>query len=223
MGQANPFTRRHTQAEIILLCGRWQVRIARFPTFLLVMLAAVSTACNLGSQVSSGNSSATSAPTPFVVSATTPPIILTQQILENLDYSMGNARISLVSGKFTGQLPGYPGPGEASLGLTAPGDLNNDGVVDAVAVLFYHTQSTTGHFSYLEAVVLKNGKPSNIANVYLGDREQFQTVTIENGEVVIKLIAHVAGDGGCCPSTAQIWRYRLQGDKWVQTDSNKHI
>jgi len=198
----------------------------RHVAILLIMFLTVSTACALGGPASSGSESgATSSPAPRAagtLQATPTVFTLTPQMLANLEYSIGDIRVSLANGAFNGQLPGYPGPGVASMGPTAFGDLDNDGVSDAAAIVFYNTIGTTGHFSYLEAVLVNNGKPQNAANVFLGDRERIETMTIVNGEVVISLIAHAPGDGGCCPSVAQTWRYRLQSGKWVQLDLNHH-
>jgi hypothetical protein len=192
----------------------------------LVMLLLTSTACVVG------DTTFTTTPTPLPLASSTamiPPThvtptfsALSQTMLQNLEYTIGNVRLTLVNGTFSGQLPGFPGPGMASIDHIALGDLNNDGLSDAVGIVYYHTQNTTGHFSYLEAVESRNGKPLNVANVYLGDRENIQTVSIQNGVVVINLIAHSGTDGACCPSVAEVWQYRLQNDKWIQVDSNTH-
>jgi hypothetical protein len=95
------------------------------------------------------------------------------------------------------------------------GDINSDGVEDAV--VFLSTQNGgTGHFVEMAAVLDLNGTASNISTLYLGDRIIIESGTIQNATITLSLIVQGPNDGLCCPSQKETRNYHLDGDQLVE-------
>jgi hypothetical protein len=56
----------------------------------------------------------------------------------------------------------------------------------------------------------------NVATSFVGDREQVQAITIEDGVITLQLVAHGPDDPMCCPSQEVTKQYRLQDDQLVE-------
>jgi heat shock protein HslJ len=56
-----------------------------------------------------------------------------------------------------------------------------------------------------------------VASAFLGDRVQIQSLSVEDGEIVVEMIAHGDDDPMCCPTRYTVARYALQEDELVQT------
>ena len=94
------------------------------------------------------------------------------------------------------------------------GDLDGDGIADAVAVVFI-SGGGSGTFIHLVAVLDRDGAPEQAARVYLGDRVQVESVTIASGEIVMEMLAHRRSDGLCCPTLNVTRGFALRGDQLV--------
>ena len=95
------------------------------------------------------------------------------------------------------------------------GDLNADGVEDAVA--FLRTQNGgTGHFVELAAMLNQGGNPYNISTVSLGDRVGVESVQIVDGVIILAMRVQGPNDGMCCPSQLETWQFRLDNNLLVQ-------
>lgn len=113
-------------------------------------------------------------------------------------------------------------PGESSdiyvtqlLEPVAFGDLNGDGVPDAVA--FLSTQNGgTGNFREMAAMIDQGGTPENVSTVSLGDRVVIEAAQIEAGVITLNMRVQGPNDGMCCPSQSVTWRYRLEGGSLVK-------
>jgi len=92
--------------------------------------------------------------------------------------------------------------------LLALGDLNGDGLADAVATLA-GSGGGSGTFISLAALLNEAGSPSNVATTYLGDRVNVTSVSIDSGEITVHLVSHAPSDPLCCPSQATTRRFRL--------------
>jgi hypothetical protein len=95
------------------------------------------------------------------------------------------------------------------------GDLNGDGVDDA-AVILIESSGGSGNFRYLAAVINEGGAPVNVATQFIGDREQMQSITIEDGEITVDMVAHGPDDPMCCPTQEVTKRYQLRADQLVE-------
>jgi hypothetical protein len=79
------------------------------------------------------------------------------------------------------------------------GDLNGDGAQDA-AVVLTEQMGGSGSFTYLAAMLNKNGVPKQAAMTQLGDRTQIKSLAVRDGQVVVDLLTHGPNDPMCCPS-----------------------
>jgi hypothetical protein len=146
---------------------------------------------------------------------------LTVESLKNAKYNSifwKNETIKLKDGSYTREHPDSVSVGH--LGIFDDkilfGDLNGDGEKDAVIILD-SSFGGTGHFYELAVVVNKNGEPLQIASEDLGDRSIINSLEINDGKIIIDIIIHGPGDGGCCPTLRKIFEYELQNDKLIKT------
>jgi heat shock protein HslJ len=111
-------------------------------------------------------------------------------------------------------------PTVAFTDATALGDLNGDGVDDAVVVLV-ESSGGSGNFRCLAAVLNQNGSPENVATQLIGDREQVQSVTIDDAEISVNALTHGPEDPMCCPTQEVTLTYRFDGEKLVKISEEK--
>ncbi len=83
------------------------------------------------------------------------------------------------------------------------GDINMDGVEDAV-VFLYTQNGGTGHFVEMAAVLNLDGGPVNILTKYLGDRVIVESGTIQGGLITLTLRIQGPNDPLCCPNTIDV-------------------
>jgi len=99
--------------------------------------------------------------------------------------------------------------------FTTTGDLNGDGVPDAAVVLATNSGGS-GVFIDLAAVVVEDGQPVNVAITPLGDRVQINSLTIQDGQIVVDMVTHGPDDPMCCPTQQVVETYELQGYELVK-------
>lgn len=122
--------------------------------------------------------------------------------------------VTLENGRYEGE-PFAPGSATRPLvklvpGILATGDLDGDGIDEAVVVLA-HSSGGSGVFMYLATVRDDDGGVENTATVRLGDRVKVLAVAIDDDQVVAELVEHGPNDAMCCP-TSQVRRaWLLQG------------
>jgi hypothetical protein len=88
------------------------------------------------------------------------------------------------------------------------GDLNNDGLDDAAAILCW-SGGGSGIFYELAIFLNNNGKPEHVASKILGDRSDIQVLTIESGNVVVGGLFQGPDDAMCCPSVQRVIIFKL--------------
>ena len=91
------------------------------------------------------------------------------------------------------------------------GDLNKDGVKDAVVIMWGNTGGSDIPV-YLVAVTNKGKILRQAAHILLGDRVQMTSLTIDGGKIVAKTLGLAASDAACCPSVAATQTFTLRGN-----------
>ncbi|MCK5447389.1 MAG: hypothetical protein KAJ43_04560 [Gemmatimonadetes bacterium] len=99
----------------------------------------------------------------------------------------------------------------------AVGDLDQDGVPDAVVVLATNTGGS-GTFHDLAVVLNRDGVPENTANFFLGDRVPVDRIRIVDEEIHVELTMHGPADPMCCPSLEVTRKLRLVGGELEEID-----
>ncbi len=144
------------------------------------------------------------------------PAGLTIEALRNAEYQSefpASGKAKLTDGTYQEAIV----PGSASkLNLilsehVAFGDLNGDGAADAAVVLIADPGGS-GTFRHLAAVVSEQGQLQHVASAFLGDRVKVESLAIQDGEIVVQMIAHGPNDGLCCPTQKVTRVLRLTGD-----------
>ena len=127
--------------------------------------------------------------------------MLTRTVLRNTDYAAG--------------LPSYGTLQRDRIGAQDPlafGDLNGDGVEDAVVVLLL-VDGNTGH-RYLAAVLNKNGAPQHVASAFLGLNIRIDAVAITDGIVTLQTKQLGPNDPTCCPTKEVAAVFELAQNTW---------
>jgi hypothetical protein len=91
----------------------------------------------------------------------------------------------------------------------AAGDLNGDGLGDAVAILTSN-YGGSGSFYELTALVNQGAAMEQANSVELGDRVEIKGLKVEAGAVVVDMLAHGPDDPMCCPTMKTTRRFRLK-------------
>jgi hypothetical protein len=142
---------------------------------------------------------------------------LTVATLSNMTYRLGDGKsvttVTLVGAK--GQTNEEDGGEQFWLEEhVAFGDLDGDGVDDAVVVLV-SSGGGSGIFYQLVAVRQRNGIVETPAVKSLGDRIMINQINITNRIVAVDMITHGPDDPSCCPTERQVLKLKAQGSEFV--------
>ena len=96
------------------------------------------------------------------------------------------------------------------------GDLDGDGVEDAVVFLIERGGGTAA-FTYIAAQLNQDGQPVDAGAVMVEDRTQILAETITDGQVILEITTRGPGDGDCCPSYKTRRTYTLESGRLVDT------
>ncbi len=97
--------------------------------------------------------------------------------------------------------------------VVAYGDLNKDGVKDAVTALTVSIPNT-GNFSYLVVLVNEAGLPKNISAEFMGPQVKVKTLKINpDNSIEAVMDQYQAGDPECCPSLKITRTYQLKSNQ----------
>jgi hypothetical protein len=94
------------------------------------------------------------------------------------------------------------------------GDLDGDGVDDAIVVLV-SSGGGSGTFYQLVSVRQRNGIVETLAAKRLGDRIRINQINITNRVVAVDMITHGPDDPSCCPTERQVLKLNVQGSEFV--------
>jgi len=97
------------------------------------------------------------------------------------------------------------------------GDLDGDGVDDAVVVLV-SSGGGSGVFYSLVAVMQRNGRLETPAVRSLGDRIKINEINIRNDIVTVDMITQGPNDPLCCPTERQVLKLAVRGNKFVPVE-----
>jgi hypothetical protein len=128
-------------------------------------------------------------------------------------YTLENETITLVNGKAASNAE----PGSAtrttigSIGHSANGDLNGDGVADAAIVLI-RDAGGSGAYYYVAAAINIGGRAEGTDAKFLGDRITLRTIRIVNRQILVTYLDRKPGEPlSAKPTIAVTKRYALQG------------
>ncbi len=135
----------------------------------------------------------------------------------------GEAPITLVDGKWQGEPFVEGGASVPALWLTdgfyLAGDLDGDGLEEAVAHLTYGTGGT-GQFGYLAAMGRQNGAVVHKGIGPTGDRVQIRDARIDGTRIVLDVLQAGPDDGMCCPSQLATRIFALEGAALVEVGTD---
>jgi len=144
---------------------------------------------------------------------------LTEESLKDAEYQgIYPEAVKLTDGQYEGEPFVEGGASRPTVLFTEPyalGDLDGDGVDDA-AVLLVENSGGSGSFVYLAAVLNRDGQPENVATTLLGDRAQVEELSIDSGQIGVKMLTHGPEDPMCCPSQESQETYTLEGGGLVK-------
>ena len=142
---------------------------------------------------------------------------LTTQDLKNAEYVIiKHGKIKLKNGEYGNKADIVS---ENHLSVTFEkaefGDLNDDGVEDAVVILNTYAGGNRS-FMELAAVLNRDGAPYNIASIDMGYSVPINFLSIESGNIIIDMMTYGPNDAMCCPTERKVFRYKLSGWELVQ-------
>jgi hypothetical protein len=133
----------------------------------------------------------------------------------------GSGGITLIDGVY--QEPAEPGSATTTIVMLtdqiAFGDLDGDGVGDAIAII-ETDPGGSGVFFELVAVVATPSGARPVATASLGDRTDIEAVAISGGVVTVDLVTQGPEDPMCCPTAREQRIYRLVGDALVRENGS---
>jgi hypothetical protein len=168
-------------------------------------------------------------PAPQIVQPSTPatapkpsatvPARLTMTSVANMNYQVGDAlselgertrTVKLVDGK------GSLGDWNAFLDKEhiAFGDLDGDGIDDAVVVLTFEGPGSAAP-QVLAAVTNRSGKGESTAVKRLGYNAVIKSINISGGVITVEMLTVGPNDPMCCPATPQVLRLTVQRNEFV--------
>ncbi len=139
----------------------------------------------------------------------------TLEELKNTTYAGVDQRLgplTLTNGRWTGAPPAVGAASRPIVELAddfrVAGDLDGDGLEEAVVILTYRPGGTAT-FSFLAVVTRKDGALQNEATTAVGDRVQVRSARIDGGRLLVSAVRAGAHDAACCPGELVEWEWTL--------------
>lgn len=144
---------------------------------------------------------------------------LSFQDLKNAEYKVGRIGEgedlqTLRLTKYKKKDPNDTSEENTSLMSYALGDINGDGLGDAVAVVDLNTGGS-GYFTYLTVLINDHGKPHCVAYECLGDRSQCNNLKITNQKIICDMLTHAPSDPASDPTLRRVLKYKLVKNKLI--------
>ena len=99
----------------------------------------------------------------------------------------------------------------------ALGDINDDGMNEAAAVIF-ENYGGSGTFAFLAFYVNQNDEPVFLTSLFVDDRPVIDGLGFENQEIFLFAITHDVDDPFCCPTLRNERHYRLINSQLEMSD-----
>jgi heat shock protein HslJ len=180
--------------------------------FSIVLVAALSTSCGLGS--ASGGATDDASGEPAAGSSPTPDELANATYRGVLDHP-----VTLVDGRWEGEPFVEGGASRPTVGLgegfLLTGDLTGDGRDEAV-VLLWEASGGSGTRTHLAVVGRQDGGVANLGTSLVGDRIQVRTGFIVDGVITLDVIRAGPGDAACCPTEKALIGWRLEDGSLTQ-------
>ena len=160
------------------------------------------------------------APAPATEVALVEPSVIPVEALRNATYNgIYEKPVTLTDGLYEGEPFVETDPAKPVVeyidGVELYGDLDGDGVEDAVVFLLERTGGS-GAFTYVAAQLNRDGQPVDAGAVRIEDRIGVKSVAIKGDQVVMEIITQGPGDAACCGSHKIQKTYALQDDQLVE-------
>jgi heat shock protein HslJ len=147
------------------------------------------------------------------------PAALSEDTLSNMTYNSEwtqSGQATLQNGEYSE--PAAPGSAtETRIILAGPvayGELNAE---PAAAVALATDPGGSGTFYELAVVMEEAGEPVHVASVLLGDRVQINSLSVENGQILVDMVTQGPDDPMCCPTQEVRLTFTLEGNDLVET------
>lgn len=150
---------------------------------------------------------------------------LTPQQMKNATYSgIYDEPVTLADGAYEGE-PFVEGGASRPVvtyidNTMVHGDLDGDGVEDAVALLVENSGGS-GVFSYVGAQLNRNALPADAGAALLGDRVQLISMGVADGQVTAEIVTQGPDEGMCCGTLKVRKTLALQDGKLVEITSEE--
>jgi hypothetical protein len=102
------------------------------------------------------------------------------------------------------------------------GDLNGDGVQDA-AIIIGENYGGTGDFVSVVAMLNQDGQPVFAGSAGVDDRPKINSLSIQDGEILLDALIHGPNDPGCCAAQPVTKSFRLWSGKLTLTRQTSKI
>jgi hypothetical protein len=94
-------------------------------------------------------------------------------------------------------------------------DINGDGYKDVIACLS-ENDGGSGCFTSMDVFLNQHGSPHYISGPYIGDREGFDSLKVEDNDINVSFTIHGPNDPMCCPSEIEERSFTFANDSLIE-------
>jgi heat shock protein HslJ len=160
------------------------------------------------------------APTTAVAAAAATGVIPVEALMNATYSGIYDEPVKLTDGLYEGE-PFVKGDASHPVveyvdGAELYGDLNGDGIKDAV-VFLHESSGGSGFFTYVAAQLNRDGKPVDAGAVVIEDRIGVKSAAIKDGQIALEIITQGPGDVACCSTHRARKTYALREGRLAET------